>query len=359
MPMSFVPSIEIKSSAYRQNLALVRQLAPHSNIMAVIKSDAYGHGMLAAADALHEADAFAVARTDEGVRLIRHGVNLPVLVLAGAQDADELALARRHQLQLVVQNPEQLELIQAAGSIGDLRCWVKLDTGMNRLGFNSALLPEVLARLNCLDESVRLEGIMTHLADADNLDSRYTPMQLERFQRSMQGQAGMTRSVANSAAIIGWPETRLEWVRPGIMLYGISPFGAPLPGLTPVMTFKARVIALKQVQKGDKVGYGCTWEAPARQTIGVVAVGYGDGYPRRAPQGTPVLIRGRKVPLVGRVSMDTLTLDLSRHPQVQVGDEVILWGDGLPVETIAQAAGTIPYVLTCGITARVQKRILP
>jgi alanine racemase len=197
---------------------------------------------------------------------------------------------------------------------------------------------------------------LTHLANADDLEDNFTRQQLEIFFDSSDG-LELERSIANSAGILGWTDSHVEWVRPGIMLYGASPFSTPVRDLLPVMTFASRLISVKTIPAGVAVGYGGIWKSPQTMPVGVAAVGYGDGYPREMPSGTPVLLNGQSVPVVGRVSMDTLMIDLRQQPQARVGDEVILWGQGLPAETIAAAANTIPYTLFCGITGRVTRRI--
>ncbi len=352
--MSFVPTVEIDLSALRHNLSVVRRHAPASRVMAVVKADAYGHGLLEVARTLEAVDALAVARMDEGVLLRSGQPRKRILVLAGAQDAAELEAAADAQLELVVHHPRQLELLKDFGREGALRCWLKLDTGMHRLGFPPVECRERLEALRALPAVAEVAGILTHLANADDLGDDYTRVQLERFRRATEGLL-LPLSAANSAGILGWPESHLDWVRPGIMLYGASPFVPVRQALQPAMTFRARLVAVKTIDAGAPVGYGGDWTAPETMPLGVVGAGYGDGYPREVAAGTPVLVRGRRVPLVGRVSMDLLTVDLRSCPEARVGDEVVLWGGGLPVEEIARAAGTIPYTLLCGITGRVRR----
>ena len=351
-PMPFVPTVRIDLDALRHNLQVARNAAPGSKVMAVIKADAYGHGLTRVAGALRDADALAVARMGEAVALDEAGI----VVLGGFMDAQELLEASHRGFELVVHQPEQLQLLQEARLPKPVRCWLKVDTGMNRLGFSPAqAVPafDVLQELSNIAGSPRL---MTHLANADVSDDPFTVEQLQRFT-PLATQYGGETSIANSAGILGWPESHGDWLRPGIMLYGASPFvdgKASDHDLKPVMTFSARLIAVKQLKAGERVGYGGTWTCPEDLPLGVVGVGYGDGYPRELPSGTPVLVKGKRVPLVGRVSMDMITLDLRQLPDARVGDPVVLWGDGLPAEEIAQAAGTIPYTLFCGITSRVR-----
>ncbi len=354
--MPFSPWIEIDAGALRHNLAVVRRHAPNARVMAVIKADAYGHGVLLAADALQDADAFAVARVGEAVQLREAGVDKPLLVLAGAHDAEELAQAAKQQVELVVHHDAQLQLLENVRLSESVPVWLKLDTGMNRLGFSPSRTKEVLTRLEALPGVSRIAGVLTHLANADDLGDEMTKLQVQRFGEAT-ADLDLPLSIANSAGIMGWPSTHADWVRPGIMLYGASPFSVLADELQPAMTFCARLISTKTVQRGEPVGYGGIWQAPETLPMGVVAAGYGDGYPREMPSGTPVLINGAEVPLVGRVSMDTLMVDLRTQPRARVGDEVILWGRGLPARVIAEAAETIPYTLFCGITARVRRRL--
>ena len=302
--------------------------------------------------ALEGADALAVARVDEGVLLRQAQPSKRLLVLAGAHDRAELEAAAGSELEVVVHHPDQVEQLAAAKLEQPLRCWIKLDTGMHRLGFPPFELRLRLEQLRELHSVAEVAGILTHLANADDLGDDYTRVQLGRFNEAVQ-EVPLPVSIANSAAILGWPGTHVDWVRPGIMLYGASPFATPLDELEPVMRFRSRLIAVKTVSRGSPVGYGGDWTAPEKMPVGVVAAGYGDGYPREVPSGTPGLLRGQRVPLIGRVSMDTLILDLRKLPDARVGEEVLLWGAGLPAEEIARAANTIPYTLFCGITSRV------
>jgi alanine racemase len=350
--VSFAPTVEIDAAALRHNLAVVRRHAPRSRVMAVIKADGYGHGALAVAQALDGADALAVARVEEGVLLRAHQPGRRIVVLAGAHDGAELEAAAAAALEVVVHHSHQLERLVAARLRQPLRCWLKLDTGMHRLGFPPFEFDERLAQLRRLDSVAEVAGVLTHLANADDLGDPYTGIQLARF-REVVADTPLPTSIANSAGILGWRESHAHWVRPGIMLYGASPFATPVAELAPVMRFGARLIAVKEVERGAPVGYGGDWSAPEKMSVGVVAAGYGDGYPREVPSGTPVLLRGRRLPIVGRVSMDTLMVDLRALPDARVGEPVVLWGPELPVEEIARAANTIPYTLFCGITDRV------
>ena len=327
--------------------------------MAVIKADAYGHGAVEVARVLSAADALAVARVEEGVELRRAGISSRIVVLEGPVAAAELPLALSGDLELVIHHESQMPWLAPAlerVSRG-LRCWIKVDTGMNRLGFRPDEADAAVAGLRAIP-GVVLSGVMTHLASADLRDDPMTERQLERF-RPVADSLAPEKSLANSAGILGWPASHGDWVRPGIMLYGASPFAdesADALGLRPVMTLRTRLIAVKSCRAGETVGYGGTWRCPEDMPVGVAAIGYGDGYPRHASAGTPVLVTGQRASLAGRVSMDMITIDLRTVPGARAGDPVVLWGDGLPVEEVAAAAGTISYELFCRLTGRVKFR---
>lgn len=345
----------IDTSALRHNLARVRAVAAGSRVMAVIKANGYGHGLEAVAGALADADGFAVARLEEALALRAAGVTKRILLLAGALDMEQLAVAAREQLDVMVHCFEQLAMLEARPGGEAVRAWLKLDTGMNRLGFRPDEFREARARLTGIRGVAPDPSLVTHLASADEPANPQTLAQLDAFGAAVQGLPG-ERSVRNSAGILAWPSARGEWVRPGIMLYGASPFpdrtGAD-HDLRAVMTFQATVITVRTVKAGATVGYGGTWRAARDSRIAVVAAGYGDGYPRSARSGTPVLVNGRRAPLVGRVSMDMITVDVTDLPAVAAGDPVELWGPSLPVEEIARCAGTICYELTCRVSPRV------
>jgi alanine racemase len=324
-------------------------------VLAVIKANAYGHGLLATAGALAAADGFAVARIEEALALREAGCRARIVLLEGFRDAGELAEAARHGFEPFVHQAWQLALLEASRATGALRPWLKIDTGMHRLGFAPAEAGAAAGRLAACRAVAQPVGLATHLAEAECIDGAATRAQLAAFAAATAGLPG-ERSVANSAGLIAWPAARADWVRPGIMLYGISPFpertGSEL-GLVPVMTFETSVIALKDVAAGERVGYGGTWTAPRDSRIAVAAVGYGDGYPRSAASGTPVAVAGRPATVAGRPSMDMLTIDVTGLPGVAVGDRVELWGPAVPAERVAAAAGTIAYELTCRVGRRV------
>lgn len=348
--------VTIDLSALQHNLQQVRAAAPHARVMAAVKANGYGHGLTRVARTLADADALAVASSDEGLLLRAAGITTPTTLLEGPFEADELQTVVTHGFTLVIHSLHQLEWLEQSTLTGPFPLWVKVDSGMHRLGFQPDQLPDVMTRLEHLAGRVKLLGTMTHLANADDRSDPTTSEQLRLFQQVTRTLPGL-HSIANSAAILGWPETHADWVRPGIMLYGISPFIEGVGqewGLRPVMRFSAELIAIKTIPKGARVGYGGSWSAPEAMSIGVVAVGYGDGYPRHAKPGTPLSIGGVELPLIGRVSMDMITVDLRGVSGAAIGDEVELWGPSVAVERVARAAGTIPYALTCGITPRVK-----
>lgn len=348
----------IDLQALASNLSLARDRAPGSRVLAVIKADAYGHGMVEAARALAAADALAVASLEEALRLREAAITGDIVLLEGLFEARELEAAVEQRLQLVVHSEAQLQWLEAWRGSAPLSLWLKVDTGMNRLGFAPGELHQAWERLAALPQLRKgCLRLMSHLACADEAEHPANDVQRECFEAATAG-LDAERSLANSAALLTRPDMHYDWVRPGILLYGCSPLsdsGVAGVGLRPVMTLESRLIAVQQRRRGDAIGYGHSWVCPEDMPVGVVAVGYGDGYPRHAPGGTPVLVNGERVPLVGRVSMDMLCVDLRSQPQAAAGDAVVLWGEGLPVETVAAHAGTIGYELLCGVTARVPR----
>jgi alanine racemase len=321
----------IDIEALRANLRRVRAAAPGSRVLAVIKANGYGHGLVRSASALREADGFGVVSVEEGVVLYHH------------------------RLSVVVHDERQLRILERSSLPRPLTVWLKVDTGMHRLGFAPGQVQEAWRRLsNCASVAPRIR-LMTHLACADEPETPTTAEQLRLFAVATAGLQG-ERSIANSAAILRLPGAHADWVRPGIMLYGASPFAGTVAadeGLRPAMSFMSRIIAVNHLRRGERVGYGGTWVCPEDMPVGVVAVGYGDGYPRNIAPNTSVWLRGRRAAIVGRVCMDMLCVDLRGFPDAGVGDEVELWGPNLPVEEVARSASTIPYELLCGVAPRV------
>ncbi len=347
---------DIDASALARNLAVVRARAPGSRVLAIVKADAYGHDLVPAARTLARAgaDGFGVACVDEALALRESGIRERILVLEGVTASAELAAARRAGLGLVVHADWQLALLERDGFDGLSCVWVKFNTGMNRLGFPPGAAASVRMRLDALGVSPVL---MSHLACADEPERGENTRQLRAFEKLKAVFPGPA-SLANSAAVLTLPAARCDWVRPGLLLYGVSPLperDAAALGLRPAMTLKARVLAVQDVAAGEGVGYGEDWKASRASRVAIASIGYGDGYPWRGSPGAAALVRGHRASLVGRVSMDMLGLDVTGIAGVVPGDEVVLWGKGLPVEEVARAAGTIPYELVCDVTRRVPR----
>ncbi len=354
--MSLAAYAVLDLDALKHNLAKVREYAPNAKVMAVIKANAYGHGLFRIAEALQDAEVFAVARVDEAIRLRQDGIRNRIAVLEGFSCVEELNDILYYDLEVVIHAEHQLKLLKDVKSEKSFSAWLKLDTGMNRLGFDQVMFDQAYQQLQYSNVIEKPINLMTHLANADDLEDTKTREQLELFYESVKSYSGEL-SIANSAGILGWPDALSDWVRPGLMLYGISPFSGKMGaefGLRPVMSLHSKIIATKQLKLGDTVGYGGQWRCQKPTLMGVIAIGYADGYPRNAEQETPVLVNGIRVSLIGRVSMDMITVDLTDCPDTQPGDPVILWGKDLPVEEIAACADTISYTLLCGITQRVQ-----
>ncbi len=359
----------IQPDAIRHNLQRLRAAAPGCRFMAVIKANAYGHGLVSVARLLEDIDALAVARVSEGMRLREAGIRQRIVVLEGCSQLAEINEAIQHKLEVVVHDPAHFALLEAVDCDSKLDVWVKLDTGMGRLGFPAQAAGAALKRIAAIRSVRPALRLMTHLACADDPDNPLTMEQFRQFGGALGGFGGDV-SIANSAGILLWPQT-LEpslaldykadnWVRPGIALFGASPAlgkSAGEMGLQSAMSFESRLIAVRTVRRGNAVGYGSQWRARRDTVVGVVAAGYGDGYPRHLQSGTPVLVNGRRVALIGRVSMDMINVDLTDVPVAEVGDSVVLWGRHLPIEEVAARAGTISYELMCGLSQRVEHRM--
>ena len=341
---------QIDLAALHDNLQVAQKLAPQSKIMAVLKANAYGHGVLRAANALKKAAAFAVLNIEDAIKLREAGYDQVILLLEGFFDREELRVVQEYRLATVVHQEEQLRLILQAAP-GKLDVHLKINTGMNRLGFRSDDFPSAMSALR--QARVASVTLMTHFATAD--ESAGVREQLTLF-REMTAGLSFPKSLANSAALIRYPETHADWVRPGIMLYGATPFADRSSadiGVKPAMTLSSGIIAIQNLQNGETVGYGGGFRADRAMRIGVIACGYADGYPRLAPTGTPVLVEGELVTTAGRVSMDMLCVDLSKAPQARIGSPVELWGANLPVDEVARHAGTVGYELLCAVAPRV------
>lgn len=345
----------IDLAALRHNLGVARARAGGARVVAVVKANGYGHGAARLLPALGSADMLGVACIEEALALREAGARQPILLLEGPFEAGELPLCARLGFEIAVHEPGQLRMLEAARLERPVTAWLKIDSGMSRLGFRPEAAQGALERLRACAAVAPAIRLMTHFASADEPEDPWTREQIRRFAAVAEG-LGLERSFCNSAGLLAWPEAHAEWVRPGVMLYGVSPMAGRTgadEGLRPVMTLRTRLIAVRQVRAGEAVGYAGAWRAERDTTVGIAAMGYGDGYPRHALSGTPVLVNGVRAPLAGRVSMDMIALDLGGQPHARVGDPVVLWGDGLPVETIAAAAGTIAYELLCGVTGRV------
>ena len=339
-------------AAIAANLARVRRYAAGAEVLAVVKANAYGHGLLRVLPALADADALGLIELDAALQLRSAGYRRPIVLLEGFFDERELAPIAEAAIGVAVHAGEQVRALEQATLARPIDVHVKANTGMNRLGFAPDEVAQVCARL-ARAPAVAGVRLMMHFARADDDDGIAEP--LARFERACAG-LPYRRSLANSAGVVRYAEVGGDSVRPGIMLYGATPFAhrsADSFGLAPAMTLRSQLIAVQTLAHGEGVGYGTTFRASGTTRIGVVACGYADGYPRHAPNGTPVLVCGRRVPMAGRVSMDMLTVDLSSVPEARIGSDVVLWGEGLPVDEVAAAAGTIGYELLCAVAPRV------
>ena len=342
----------ISLDAMAHNLRVARQYAGPAKVIAVVKANAYGHGLSRALRALAAADAFAVLTLEEAANLRQMGVRQPILLLEGPFSVDELQVCAALDVWPMIHDRRQLDWLVQQPPSKPLNLFVNFDSGMHRLGFALSEFDSVLTELKALPAVADIT-LMTHYAQADETPGIAQALQAFQ-QRAAPSQLPWT--TANSAALLRYPESRGDWVRPGIMLYGASPFAettAAELGLKPAMTLSSEIIAVQSLKAGQGLGYGLSFHAPHDMRIGVVACGYADGYPRHAPTGTPVLVQGRRTRTLGRVSMDMLYVDLSELPDARVGSPVVLWGDGLAVEEVAHAAGTVSYELLCALAARV------
>lgn len=347
----------INLSALQHNFSVVRKLAPQSRILSVVKADAYGHGLVPVAKALRDSDGFGVATLEEGLALREAGVTQPILLMEGVMKAADLQLASEKRFHIVVHQQWQLDMLLSSTQVQPLTVWLKVDTGMHRLGIPADQFQQSWQAMQA-STHVERTVLMSHLACADELESPMSAAQSRAFAILNQSGQCEAASLANSAGILRGGDFHYQWLRPGLMLYGASPLqeaSAASLQLKPVMQLVSRIIARTQVKAGDTVGYGGTWQAKTDADIAVVAIGYGDGYPRHIIEDAYVLVHGVQCPIVGRVSMDMITVDVSHLPEAQPDTEVELWGENLPVETVAQWAGTINYELLCQITGRVQR----
>jgi alanine racemase len=342
----------ISAGALAHNLRAARALAGQAKLWAVVKANGYGHGLERTARALEAADGFAVLDFQEAARLRLAKVEKPILMLEGIFESQDIALLGKYSLTPVIHHAEQVEMLRRSPPAAPIDVYVKVNSGMNRLGFT---VDNLRASVHALREmpQVRQLTMMSHFADADGASG--IRAQLDWFGE-LTKDFPAPRSLANSAALIRFPEARGDWARPGIMLYGCSPFSdqsAETLGLRPAMTLSSEIIATQHLQPGERIGYGFSYEAVGEMTIGIVACGYADGYPRHAPAGTPVLVGGQRARIVGRVSMDMITVDISDIENAYVGSPVTLWGEGLSADEVAASAGTLSYELLCALAPRV------
>jgi len=351
------PVAKIDLVALKHNLSRVKQLAPDCQVMSVIKANAYGHGAEKVAHALVESDAFAVARLDEGLRLRESGITKPIVILEGVNTEEGLHKAAEHSLSLVFHHESQINLLVTTQLKSPLSfCWLMVETGMHRLGLAMDKCENALTQLSSSSNIADQVGLMSHFANADTVDDSRNTQQLTHLKQLMT-QYELPTSMANSAAILSYPDSHGDWLRPGLMLYGISPFedqSAKELDLKPVMQLESKITAIQDLKASDQVGYGGDWTAQQATRIAIVSIGYGDGYSRQLSNKGLVVIQDQIAVVIGRVSMDMIAIDISKLGNVNVGDKVILWGDeNLAVETIAELANTIPYELVCQVSERV------
>jgi alanine racemase len=348
----------ISAAALAHNLTVAKRHAGSAKVWAVVKANAYGHGIERAARALAGADGFAVLDFQEAARLRVAGITTPILLLEGFFKPADLALLNKYNLTPVIHNPEQVEMLRRTKLAGEIDVYLKVNSGMNRLGFGTETLRPAYNAIR-MHHQVRNVTMMTHFADADGASG--VKAQMEWFEELVRPFGVQARSLGNSAALMRFPEAHGDWVRPGIMLYGCSPFAdktAEELGLRPAMTLTSEIVATQHLHEGERVGYGFSYTAAGEMTIGIVSCGYADGYPRHAPLGTPVLVNGRRARVVGRVSMDMISVDISDIPEAYIGSPVTLWGEGLSADEIGAASGTVSYELLCKLTARVPVEVV-
>jgi alanine racemase len=354
MPRPLVATIDI--SAMRHNLAVAKNHAPGSKVWGVVKANAYGHGLARGMRGFSDADGLALIELDAAVRLREMGWGKPVLLLEGFFEPADLSIVAEYKLQVAVHCVEQMEMLEKARLASPIHVHLKMNSGMNRLGFTPQAYRAAYARLKAIP-AVGNISLITHFANADDAPNAGMPLaeQVRRFLSAAEDLPG-ERSVSNSAADLMHPELAADWVRPGVMLYGGTPGGKTAAefGLRAAMTLESEIIGMQQIAQADTIGYGSRFTADKPMTVGVVACGYADGYPRHAPNGTPVLVDGRRTGIAGRVSMDMITVDLTDIPTARVGSKVTLWGDTLPIDEVATAAGTIGYELMCALAPRVK-----
>lgn len=356
MPRPLLATIDI--TALRHNLAVAMRCAPRAKVWAVVKANAYGHGLARGMRGFARADGLALIETEAAVQLRELGWQKPILLLEGVFELADMHLVAQHRLEIAIHCDEQIAMLEQAGLSTPVDVHLKLNSGMNRLGFRPEAFRAAYARLRA-NPAVREIGMMTHFANAEDAGNPGMPLaeQLARFARATEGLAG-PRSLSNSAGVLLHEDAQAQsdWVRPGIMLYGATPGARSAEGfaLRPAMSLTSSIIGVQRIEKGETVGYGSRFAATGPMTVGVVACGYADGYPRHTPSGTPVLVNGVRTRLLGTVSMDMISVDLTPIDGAGVGSAVTLWGEGLPIDEVANAAGTVGYELMCALAPRVR-----
>lgn len=357
-------TLEISTSALLHNLAIAKQHAPSAQVVGMVKANAYGHGLIEVGRVLAPHVAYlGVACLEEALQLRSAGIDIPILLMEGFFSRDELAEIAHHSLAFVIHQPEQLRtlLLQGQRYQHPFEVWLKYDSGMHRLGFDKAQFLEAIQQLLACPWVHHELRLMSHFSCADVPNDKRTTEQLTRFFSVVAAYPSYPRSLANSAAILSYPDSHQHYIRPGLMLYGASPLvnvTSKALGLKAVMAFKSKVIALRQCQQGEQVGYGGAWQAKRSSVIATVAAGYGDGYPRHICDESYVLIDHVRCRIVGRVSMDMLTVDVTHLAETYIGQEVILWGDDLPIEEVSRFAHTLSYDLLCRASMRATRRVV-
>ncbi|SFK30775.1 alanine racemase [Methylophaga sulfidovorans] len=356
------PTATISVTALQYNFKRVKQTASNSKVMSVIKADAYGHGMATVAEALKHSDAFAVARLSEAVSLRQHGVTHPIVILEGINSADDFQLAAELRLSPVIHLSSQVDLLSSITLDQSLSFnWIMVDSGMHRLGIRPDDVETAISRLKASGNMLDEFGLMSHFANSDLVGDSRNQHQLEHML-NLKHKTGLPVCLSNSAAVLAYPESHLDWVRPGLMLYGISPFGGKAGtdhDLQPAMQLTTQLISTYDLNIGEQVGYGGDWTATQQSRIGVASIGYGDGYSRHLSNCSEVVIQGQRCPVIGRISMDTICINLTDCSQAMVGDEVLLWGRSeLMVEEVAEYASTIPYELVTVLSKRVNRDVI-
>ncbi|MCH9636575.1 alanine racemase [Rickettsiella endosymbiont of Litargus connexus] len=343
-------TVELDLGALRHNVKRIREIAPQSQLLAMVKANAYGHGLLSIAKALSDVEGFGVSCSEEALYLRQAGLKQRIVLMEGLFSKDEIPLLTDYELDTVIHDCNQLNWLSERPLPATINVWLKINTGMNRLGFSPNDFEAVLEKLHHCSW-LNIVCVMTHFSSADKPEDTTTKNQIKRFDQVLK-ECQFPTSLANSAAILAFPKVHADWVRPGLILYGVSPFSESSGvqyALKPVMTLKSEIISIHQLKPGDRVGYGGTWIAPKPLRVGIVAIGYGDGYPHRAESGTPILVNGKLSELIGQVSMDMLTVNLSNQWDAKIGDPVVLWGTGLPIEQIAESTSSFRFELLCGI----------